>query len=201
MSRTSTDDPKRSRRPEWLVELRGFKPRCSWRCRPHRGLLSSKRALWLAGGRNGSARRVRPVRSLKTTTFVAASWRPTAPCMFGGPINGEKFRAYVEPILPPTHAAGDLEVMDNLASHETASISARPLRASALSEASCRPTAPISSPSNWCSPRSKTSREKWDDGPIASGMRPASPSTTSHPQTASTNSATPAMDAPERNPL
>ena len=48
--------------------------------------------------------------------------RPTAPCVFDGPINGKKFRAYVGQILVPTLGAGDLEVMDNLASHEVASI-------------------------------------------------------------------------------
>ena len=42
--------------------------------------------------------------------------------MFDGPINGKKFRAYVGQILVPTLGAGDLEVMDNLASHEVASI-------------------------------------------------------------------------------
>ena len=66
-----------------------------------------------------------PVRSLKTTTFVAALRhdRPTAPCVFDGPINGKKFRAYVGQILvPDARRAGDLEVMDNLASHEVASI-------------------------------------------------------------------------------
>jgi transposase len=60
----------------------------------------------------------------KTTTFVAALRhdRLTAPCVFDGPINGEKFRAYVEQILVPTLAAGDLVVMDNLASHKVAGI-------------------------------------------------------------------------------
>lgn len=60
----------------------------------------------------------------KTTTFVAALRhdRLTAPCVFDGPINGEKFRAYVEQILAPTLAAGDLVVMDNLASHKVAGV-------------------------------------------------------------------------------
>ena len=60
----------------------------------------------------------------KTTTFVAALRhdRLAAPCVFDGPINGEKFRAYVEQILVPTLAAGDLVVMDNLASHKVAGV-------------------------------------------------------------------------------
>jgi transposase len=42
--------------------------------------------------------------------------------VFDGPINGEKFRAYVEQILVPTLAPGDLVVMDNLASHKVAGV-------------------------------------------------------------------------------
>lgn len=60
----------------------------------------------------------------KTTTLVAALRHDglTAPCVFDGPINGDKFRAYVEQILVPTLAAGDLVVMDNLASHKVAGV-------------------------------------------------------------------------------
>ena len=54
----------------------------------------------------------------KTTTFVAALRhdRLTAPCVFDGPINGAKFRAYIEQILVPTLEPGDIVAMDNLAS-------------------------------------------------------------------------------------
>jgi putative transposase len=40
----------------------------------------------------------------KTATFLAALHRDRidAPCLFDGPINGERFRAYVEPFLVPT---------------------------------------------------------------------------------------------------
>lgn len=53
-------------------------------------------------------------------TFLAAlrSDRITAPCVFDGPINGESFKAYVEQILVPTLAPGDIVVMDNLGSHK-----------------------------------------------------------------------------------
>jgi len=56
----------------------------------------------------------------KTTTLIAALRHDslTAPCVFDGPINGEKFRAYVEQILVPTLQPGDIVVMDNLASHK-----------------------------------------------------------------------------------
>jgi transposase len=60
----------------------------------------------------------------KTTTFIAALRhdRLTAPCVFDGPINGEKFRAYVEQILVPTLAPGDIVSMDNLASHKVVGV-------------------------------------------------------------------------------
>src|SRR5215211_881147 len=44
----------------------------------------------------------------KTTTFVAALrvGEVTAPCVFEGPMDGEKFRAYVEQCLVPGNARG-----------------------------------------------------------------------------------------------
>jgi transposase len=55
-----------------------------------------------------------------TTTFLAAlrSDRIEAPCLFDGPINGERFRAYVEQFLVPTLRPGDIVVLDNLGSHK-----------------------------------------------------------------------------------
>jgi len=60
----------------------------------------------------------------KTTTLIAALRHDgvTAPCVFDGPINGEKFRAYVEQILVPTLEPGDLVLMDNLNSHKVAGV-------------------------------------------------------------------------------
>jgi transposase len=56
----------------------------------------------------------------RTLTFLAALRhdRLTAPCVFDGPINGESFLAYVEQMLIPTLAPGDIVVMDNLGSHK-----------------------------------------------------------------------------------
>ena len=56
----------------------------------------------------------------RTLTFLAALRcdRLTAPCVIDGPINGESFRAYVEQILLPVLAPGDIVVMDNLGSHK-----------------------------------------------------------------------------------
>jgi len=55
-----------------------------------------------------------------TTTFLAALRhdRIEAPCLFDGPINGERFLAYVEQALVPTLKPGDVVVLDNLGSHK-----------------------------------------------------------------------------------
>jgi transposase len=56
----------------------------------------------------------------ETATFLAAlrSDRIDAPCLFDGPINGERFRAYVEQFLTPTLKPGDVVILDNLGSHK-----------------------------------------------------------------------------------
>jgi transposase len=56
----------------------------------------------------------------RTLTFLAALRvdRIDAPCIFNGPINGERFRAYVEQLLAPTLRPGDIVVLDNLGSHK-----------------------------------------------------------------------------------
>jgi transposase len=59
-----------------------------------------------------------------TSTFLAGLRRDrlVAPCVFDGAINGELFLAYVEQVLVPDLAAGDVVVMDNLASHKVAGV-------------------------------------------------------------------------------
>ncbi len=56
----------------------------------------------------------------KTATFLAAlrNDRIEAPCLFDGPINGERFLAYVEQSLAPTLKPGDVVILDNLGSHK-----------------------------------------------------------------------------------
>ena len=53
-------------------------------------------------------------------TFLAAlrSDRVDAPWLIDGPINGERFRIYVERVLVPTLKPGDIVIMDNLGSHK-----------------------------------------------------------------------------------
>lgn len=60
----------------------------------------------------------------KTITFIAAlRWdRLTAPAVFEGPMDGDCFVAYVEQVLAPTLAPGDIVVMDNLSSHKVAGV-------------------------------------------------------------------------------
>lgn len=53
-------------------------------------------------------------------TFLAALRhdRIDAPWVIDGPINGERFRLYVEHVLVPTLAPGDIVILDNLGSHK-----------------------------------------------------------------------------------
>jgi transposase len=62
----------------------------------------------------------------RTLTFLAALRRDglAAPCVIDGPINGASFRAYVEQVLAPILAPGDIVVMDNLGSHKGRAIRA-----------------------------------------------------------------------------
>ena len=56
----------------------------------------------------------------KTTTFLAGlrTCGLVAPLVIDGPVNGEIFLAYVRQQLVPTLSAGDVVILDNLASHK-----------------------------------------------------------------------------------
>jgi len=60
----------------------------------------------------------------QTMTFLAALRHDkiTAPCVFDGPINGERFLAYVQQFLVPTLKSGDVVIMDNLSSHKSVAV-------------------------------------------------------------------------------
>ena len=81
-----------------------------------------------------------PHRRWKTMTFLAALRldRVEAPWLIDGPINGERFRLYVEKVLLPTLRPDDIVVIDNLGSHRG--------RQSAGSSAR---SAPSCSPDRW----------------------------------------------------
>lgn len=59
-----------------------------------------------------------------TMTFIAALRHDqvTAPCVFDGPVNGERFLAYVKQCLVPTLKQGDIVIMDNLSSHKSKAV-------------------------------------------------------------------------------
>jgi transposase len=61
-----------------------------------------------------------PYGKWKTLTFLAALRhdRIDAPWLLDGPINGERFRVYVEKVLIPTLKTGDIVIADNLGSHK-----------------------------------------------------------------------------------
>lgn len=65
-----------------------------------------------------------PHRQWETTTFLAALRhdRIDAPCLFDGPINGERFLAYVKQKLVPTLKPGDVVILDNLGSHTSQAV-------------------------------------------------------------------------------
>jgi transposase len=60
----------------------------------------------------------------KTSTFVAGlrTTGLTAPLVVDGAMNGDIFRAYVEQVLAPTLAPGDIVILDNLGSHKVAGV-------------------------------------------------------------------------------
>jgi transposase len=60
----------------------------------------------------------------KTTTLVAGlrANGVVAPLVLDGPMTGEAFRAYVEQMLAPALAPGDVVVMDNLAAHKVSGV-------------------------------------------------------------------------------
>ncbi len=60
----------------------------------------------------------------KTTTFVAGlrTTGLTAPMVLDGAMNGAAFKAYVEQVLAPSLAPGDIVIMDNLSSHKVAGV-------------------------------------------------------------------------------
>ena len=65
-----------------------------------------------------------PHRHWKVTTLMAGLRCSgiTAPFVFDGAINGERFRPYVEQMLAPTRWRDDIVLLDNLSSHKAAGV-------------------------------------------------------------------------------
>ena len=60
----------------------------------------------------------------KTTTFTGALRLSgmTAPMVLDGPMNADAFLAYIEQVLVPTLAPGDVVIMDNLPAHRSTAV-------------------------------------------------------------------------------
>jgi transposase len=63
----------------------------------------------------------------KTTTFTAGLRMSglVAPFILDGPMNGDAFLVYIEDILIPSLAPGDIVIMDNLPAHKVAGVRER----------------------------------------------------------------------------
>ena len=79
-----------------------------------------------------------------TTTFLCGLRADglVAPFVLDGAISGPAFLAYVEQALAPTLAAGDVVVLDNLASHKVKGVREAVEARAAPRSSTCRPTAP-----------------------------------------------------------
>ena len=132
----------------------------------------------------------------QTTTFVAGlrSTGIVAPLVLDGPMTGETFRAYVEQVLAPALAPGDVVVMDNLAAHKVAGVREAIQRRRRQRSSTCRPTAPTSTRSSRSSPSSRRCCAKPPPEPATRSGTPSAASSTPSPQTsAATTSPTQAM--------
>ena len=118
----------------------------------------------------------------KTATFLAAlrNDRIDAPCLFDGPINGERFRAYVEQFLVPTLKPGDVVILDNLGSHKGKAVR-RAIRTSGRASCFCRNTRPTSTRSSRSSPSSKPCCERWAREATKPSPKPALKILTQYP--------------------
>src|SRR5579862_1320530 len=139
----------------------------------------------------------------KTTTFIGALRQDglVAPCAFDGPINGEKFRAWVEQFLVPELKPGDIVVLDNLPSHKVEGVR------TAIENAKARllylpAYSPDLNPIEQCSLNSKRYCVKPRREPSTPSSTPSPPpSKPSPPTNAQTISQTQDIDANNENAL
>ena len=97
----------------------------------------------------------------KTTTFTAGLrvGALTAPMLLDGPMNGAAFLAYVEQVLVPTLAPGDLVIMDNLPAHKVSGVKAA-IEAAGATRAFLPPYSPDFNPIEQTFAKLKTSLRK-----------------------------------------
>jgi transposase len=108
----------------------------------------------------------------RTLTFLAALRRDRieAPCVIDGPINGRSFLAYVEQMLLPTLAPGDIVIMDNLGSHKGQDVR-RALRAAGAKLFFLPPYSPDLNPIEQVFAKLKTLLRKADERSVEATWR------------------------------
>ena len=138
-----------------------------------------------------------------TTTFVAGLRESgiIAPLVVDGPMRGGIFKAYVEQMLAPALAPGDVLVLDNLAAHKVAGV-AEAIRAVEQVSSICRRTRPTSTRLSSSFPSSRRSCAKRAHAPRRhSGQPSVSCLMNSRPKSAVTTSETADMSPSKSNPL
>jgi len=111
------------------------------------------------------------------------------------------FETYVETQLAPTLEKGDIVVMDNLPAHKSP-IAEQAIKARGAWSSSCRPTAPISTPSKWPSPSSRRIYAPWPFEQSTPFGKPSEKSATSSAHRNAKTTLTPqGMDSPEHPAL
>jgi hypothetical protein len=139
----------------------------------------------------------------KTMTFLAALRhdRIEAPWLIEGPINGERFRLYVERVLLPTLKPGDLVIMDNLGSHKS-KIVRRAIRSVGAKLFFLPKYSPDLNPIEQVSPSSSTCSARRPRAPPMPSATPSAKSSRPSPRrNVSTTSRTQAMPEPKVIPL
>ena len=155
------------------------------------------------GPRGRRLRAYAPYGHWKTLTFIAALRhdRIDAPWVIDGPINGELFGLYVEKVLAPTLAPGDVVVLDNLGSHKGKAARAA-VRARGAHLIFLPPYSPDLNPIEQVFAKLKHLVRKAQPRDVeATWRKSASSSTSSAPASAQTTSQTLAMVPSERVPL
>jgi hypothetical protein len=129
----------------------------------------------------------------KTLPFIAALRhdRINAPWTIDGPFNGDIIAAYVQKVLVPALAKGDIVILDNLGTYKGKE-ARKAIDMLELTSSSCLPPAPIPIRSSKSSPSSSTSCETHRNEPSKThGERPTRSSTSSRRGNAQTISPTP----------
>ena len=135
----------------------------------------------------------------KTSTFLAALRcdRVEAPCLFDGPINGERFLAYVTNFLVPALKPDDIVVADNLGSHKGKAVR-KAIRSAGARLLFLPKYSPDLNPIEQVFAKLKTLVRKAEPRTFARFRTPSkTPSLKSHQANAPTISGTPVMRTPK----